>query len=428
MRLGKAVFLATYGQQSLHSKRKAYATLTALLLGSGLLCVVLYRWQSAISLPRWPDSSQFSLGLSVAIQMVVLIAIVSSAALFDSQNDTLAKLLRYLPLTPWRRWWLMYMFQHVFVTLLCAAILPAYSMLAQKLGVSFGIGLVGMALGIVSAFRLAHYKLPALERGLLIFVVGLIELWLAHFCIDPSLNASHKAPYTFGLLVLLLAEIIGIGKTTYKPSVHKQHSLPHAKRIWMLLKIVRSHGGRISFTSSFVFCCLITAIAWRVRLQDTTLLWGAAALLVAATAADIRPLCKKYAPPEIAALHGTQYFSRLLAASAMYSIATAVPIIVYVAPIGSLYEACEGAMLLICASAIGNFAGTVTTSGPRDISGQCLSLCISIGLLIALNHEAITSLPPYMRLGAVACSSALCWALSALVEYKRNSFTWKDQE
>jgi hypothetical protein len=416
----RTVFAITFGRGNFAK---------ALLQIAVILCTaILIGWQTsgivkanAFQLQAFPllCSSIF------VVQLVVAFGYISSYST-TSRINTFLQLLYCLPLSH-RQLWLCQMLPNLVLTIITAPLIafPLWPLLAAA-HVWPIIGICSILIGALSAWGLL-FGIP-LPRKLMPLIIG--TLWWTEYKIIHLIQIPATHPGLAWLFLILISFLCLLGLLhTY--SVKRPHTLS-TKQVWsaefhypyLLKKIIRANSTRLSLATTFAISVVIVLICNTHAVQDATLYSFLVALMSSLFVADIRALCRRINPAEITVLEGTPRFIAQQAAGAIFCASIVVLPIIWALAQLNLPMAISHLALGV---GIGYLVGTVIIPEQRDISGQCAATFISIGLLLGLPKLLVfTSFSQLQILLFYLCCGIGCIGTSLLIEYKRNSFNWRN--
>lgn len=431
MNIVGAVAIAAFGHDSDRPKRKAVLLCLSVFSMSilfGTLAAVQVRQASAL-LHAWPYPYDILFALTFCLQLVVLVCLLSSRGILNTEATT-ARLLHLLPLTEFKRWWLVHMPQLLLLALAVIASVPALQTCISMLGLSPLWSLAITSCGSLSALGLC-YGLPykGALRFCLNFLCVTLEAWLLRLILDATVSSSTKNLYycLFSLLLITLMITLRFANRVQPTAKLPYVTIHLPTRLWYVTKIMRSYTGRTSFLFALLCTAFVVAGAAYIHENSTDLLCTTSGLILASFCSDIRSLADVRRPPEVTAFRGTWYFIR----KQMYSVAVGLfavtPIILYLAAIHTIpAELITGALTILVGAVAGLFAATIIGAKARDISSQCAAVFVGCVLFYACNRLAVLFGNSTISVAVMLCVlTAILVLLTFGAEYKRNTYIWR---
>jgi len=414
-----ALGVALLGHDAAHPKRRSLVVLT-LLVTAALGCG--WALQKAIDTALLPplDKTLVFFSCIAITSLSISLSIILSYAGFRPK-DTVSKLLWYLPLRPLQRW--LYLQAPIYLggVITLITICPSLSWLARNMGISSFYCSIALIIGVVGAygfFHACHTSSAALPVVCLGIIVAIELFGLQQFAHDPT-------SLTWKLVLTGIYACKNLGwlfcsrraKTNYtsKRAAHMiGRQLPST--FWYLKKVLRA--SLLNASICLLLCLGIATYCWRLSLQDAEMVSTVASLIIASFVSDLRGLCRARSPAEITALRGTNYFVIHYLTTGILAGLTIAPLLIFLVVLDSPLFCYLQPLLGIAA---GSLAGACVVPRPRDISGQCFAVLLSI-VFVTLPPRFFSSLNP---LSLLASEVGVLVAFIFVVEYLRNPFTWR---
>ena len=195
---------------------------------------------------------------------------------------------------------------------------------------------------------------------------------------------------------------------------------------YFIKKVVRSSATRVSWITSFMLSMCITLLCHHYSIVDAGLLSFLTTLMVSLSATDVRGLCRRLRPPEITSLQGARTFMHAeFLAMCTLTIASTLPLLLY----GTAYLRLGIVPALLLGLAISLPIGAIVASEQRDVSGQCIAelLCM-VATVCTSKLTFVSSLNTPLLACFYLCLLTGLLFITAMTEYKRNPFIWRDDE
>lgn len=430
------VLIATFGRGSMHPRRATLIRLglmATMAIGLGGLVA-----QGVTGLE--PPAVQLTdlhllFATSLVVQGAVVFALGTSLGIIRAGSaDILTKIFLLLPLQSRQRWIALLLPSGV-VTLATLAVIfwPLVSWM-----VPFGLHpilfLLGSIIGAIAGLGVMHgivLKWPWLQIALTALL-----LWVEYVLLQSGLHANQGISILSYLGMFLLFTVLwwlfwrssdrlnrDITKYSLERTVHGVWLPPS---LWFVKKVVRATNSRVSMATAIGMSAVLAYIFYRFAFTFSAFILTAA-ILAAATASDIRSLCRRRLPPEITMLRGTASFINTQTATTLLCSLVAVSpllIMALVADGSGFHLRYIGQYLLgVC---VGIFAGTLIVPAPRDVLAQLVATLLCSILLIGIPLLPILGSLGTIWLGTVEVVAAgLLLALAWAIEYQRNHYAWR---
>lgn len=422
--LVSVAFCATFRCRPGHAVAQKLALLIILALGGSIL---LYSTTETLALPS-PQSSPFGyMCIAFGAQIITLSLLIGSPA-FSGQSSLL-QLMQVLPLRRSHQWIIWITPANVLIGLSTLVFLPSVMHIAHAMGYSVPLAALAYMGGSYAGLGIiAGIAIPLWHQRI---VIALAYSAVQYICLRYSTDTTNP-------LFVSLYCILGIGAlaslsrgclptTSLLKSRQTAHvtPIPHPST-WFFAKMVRNPTTRLGLFASLVLACILVGFCISQSFYPGAALWPAVTMLAAAIASDIRGTLP-FRPPEITGLKGTIYFeNKAIVSTFCVTVPVLAPLIILSAyPSWTLLA---GAWIYcIAGTAVGLAVGTIFRPAPRDISAQFTTVICTLCCFLGIQQiPFVQSLPQsglYIIYGIVALIS---FFTSICVEYKRNTFLWRN--
>jgi hypothetical protein len=417
MHLLMSFLIANFGHGASRPRLTAITRLTFLLLGSlGL------SWTSLRAVQSMPIN-RTTFGIFVvwfALQCLVVFVNLGSVAMVSKTTTT--SLLWTLPIRPVHRRLLCCLNHFVYTSLTLIIAVPAFTVFLQntEIPVPYGyLALIAASLGGCGIF----YVAATVRFGLIFALLTLCGeyLILQQIIADPQQAVWKLAFIGCGvtcLLGIMHYRTFADQSLLHMGNITRSYARRLDNRFWFIKKMARSPLAK-NLTITAAFASILAAYAHRVQLFDSGLLSSFACLLGAASAADIRSLCRARKPAEITALRGTVHFvSKEYLGSISVCLAISPLILLAIMHAQSFYDVLFVLISSLSGVSLGIFIGSLITPYPGDISAQASSVICSSTLLLLI-QKYLPTVASYSLLLFISIMG------SFIVEFIRNPYSWR---
>ncbi len=437
MGLYKVIFATTFGRGSSQPLKSAYVRIGVVWVAALLLGITMA--QSLDNVPiHYTGNNIYLLGsVAFVAQLVVLLPLLSATGLLQTSHDTLTRMLLVLPLKQHSRW-LAYLLPSATLAII-AITLAGYplTLLALKAGVPTLLMPVALTGGILAAFGIVH-STPRQYRLIQLVTTPLI-LWGEYklLSIMNSPGTDNLLRLTAALLfVALLASLSLLFLSSSTRFIKDTIYVVRNKRVygsglppvmWFVRKVWRATPTRLGFLVTLLLSSGAAAIGAKQAFAGADTFALLAALLASAFCSDIRPLCRREHPAEIASLKGSAYFMFNHIFIAFATGLLAVSPLIWSIHLFGIQTLLLSLLQIAIGMATGIFAGTLIVAKQRDILGQCMASLLCIGVLLLPAHvtAAVGSLSVRHVVTYQVFSITLLLLASWAIEYKRNTYIWR---